>query len=188
MILTHQKPDLLGSLGVFLSRSWKTILLIITVVLATLVVSSLVSKILENRNGLNFPSIGNIHTIGLKAYWDPNLQNETKNIRWGTIYTGGSYNLTLYLQSTGNVPVMLKMQYNWALQDSSNTTVFEPNSTTFDYMSLNWTYNNQTLNRSQTIEVTLILYVDSSADFIKTLIDTSAKQFTMDITIQANEQ
>lgn len=176
------------TVAVFFRRSWKTILLIITVVVATLVVSSFISKIMDGNSGASFPSVGNVHTIGVKAYWDPSLQNETKNVTWGTVYPGGWYNVTLYVQSTSNVPVILKMQYNWALQNSSNATVYEPNSTTFDYMNLNWTYNNQTLDRQQTIQVTLILSVKDSADFIKTLVDTNAQQFTMDITIEANEQ
>jgi hypothetical protein len=187
-MLTRQKPSLLTRVAAFLRVRKKTVLLIAVVAGITLVVSGVVSIMLDGNSAIRLPSVGYIHAIGLKAYWDPALQNETNQVNWGTVYIGSSNNVSFYLQSTSNVPVILKMQYNWTLQNSTGAIVYEPDSTTFDYMNLNWTYNNQTLDRYQTIQVTLILSVKDSADFINTLIDTNAQQFTMNVTIQANEK
>lgn len=169
-------------------RQKKTVLLIIIVAAATLILSGVVSIILERQSNLSFPSIGNIHTIGVKAYWDQNLQNETKQIQWGTIYVGSSLNVTLYLQSTSNVETTLSLTTtNWTYTDTHNITVSGPSEST-PYMNLTWNYDNQTLDPNQTIQVTLTLTTDNSADFVNFLINNSIRQFTMDITIQANEK
>lgn len=175
------------SLGALIRRSKKTILLIIIVVAITLLVSGIISIILDSGSLISLPSVGNIHTIGVKAYWDQTLQNQTTSIDWGTVYTGESYNTTLYLQSISNIPTLLQLTTtNWTFITANNTIAAGSTQTT-PYLNLTWNYNNQTLNPNQTIQTTLTLTANSSYDFITFLINNNIKQVTMDIIIQANE-
>jgi hypothetical protein len=187
IVVTQQKTD--PSKGAPLRRSKKTFLLIIVVVAVTLFLSAVVSIILDNHfRSISLPSIGNIHTIGIKAYWDPNLQNQTTGIDWGTVYTGQSVNLTLYLQSISNVPTAFEMTTtNWTFINTSNTIAAGPTENT-PYINLTWNYNNQTLNPNETIRTTLTLTTDNSSSFIMFLINNNIKQVTMDIIIQTNEK
>jgi len=188
IILTHHYRSWLHSASDFLLRSKKTILLIIIVAAATLIISGTVSIILDDRNNISLPSIGYIHTVGVKAFWDPTLQNETKQIQWGTVYTGSSYNVTLCLQSTSNVPTTLSLTTtNWTYINTNNTIAAGPSDIT-PYMNLTWNYQDQTLNPSQTFQTTLTLTTDSSPNFLTFLINNDITQFSMDIAIQANEK
>lgn len=176
------------SFGALIRRSKKTILLIIIVVAITLLVSGIISIILDGGSLISLPSVGNIHTIGVKAYWDQALQNQTTGINWGTVYPGQPYNLTLYLQSVSNVPTTLDMTTaNWTYINTNNTITAGPTENT-PYINLTWDYNNQTLNPNETIQTTLTLTTDSSSGFITFLINNNIKQVTMDIIIQTNEQ
>jgi hypothetical protein len=187
VILTHKEQGRLHLASDFLRRHKKTILLIVTVATITLLVSAAISIMLDDRNSINLPSIGYIHTVGVKAYWDPTLQNQTAEINWGTLYTGSSYNVTLYLQSTSNVPTTLSLTTaNWTYTNSNNNVAAGP-STSTPYMNLTWNYQNQTLSPSQTFQATLTLTTDNSASFLTFLINNNITQFSMDITIQANE-
>ena len=154
----------------------------------TLLVSTLISIVLDGRNNLNLPSIGYIRTVGVKAYWDPSLQNQTTQILWGTVYTGESYNVTLYLQSTSTMPTTLQLTTaNWTYTNINNTVAPPGPADTTQYMNLTWDYNNQTLDRNETIPITLTLTTADTPDFVTYLINNNIKQFSMDITIQANE-
>lgn len=188
MKMNREESGLACSIATFLRHSKKTVLLIVVVATVTLVVSALVSTMLDNNYNIELPSIGKIHTVGVKAYWDLDLQNETKEIQWGTLYTGESYNTTLYLQSISNVPTTLRMEYNWTLQDSKNITVFEPNATASDYLKLSWNSTDQNLNPNEITQTTLTLTMNDSIEFIRTLISKDVEQFTMNITIRASEK
>ena len=186
MAVTLQKR--FRSLGALICRSKKTILLIIVVVAVTLLLSAAISIILDSGSIISLPSVGNIHTIGVKAYWDQTLRNQTTAINWGTIYTGESYNATLYLQSISNVPTLLELTTtNWTFISSNNTIAAGPTENT-PYLNLTWNYNNQTLNPNETIQTTLTLTANSSIGFITFLVNNNIKQITMDIVIQANEE
>ena len=154
---------------------------------ATLLVSAAVSILLNSSSSITLPSIGNIHTVGVKAYWNANLTNQTTGINWGTVYTGESYNVTLYLQSTSNVPTVLEMTTaNWTFITTNGTIASGPAATT-PYLNLTWNYDNSTLNPNQSLQTTLTLTTESSSAFISFLIDNNIKQVTMDVTIQANQ-
>jgi hypothetical protein len=185
--LTHREHHRLHSASDFLRLHRKTILLIVTVVAVTLIISGAVSIMLDDHGSISLPSVGYIHTVGVKAYWDPTLQNQTTTIDWGIVYTGSSYNATLYLQSTSNVETTLSLTTaNWTYTNTNNTIVSGPADST-PYINLTWNYNNETLEPNQTIQTTLTLTTDNSPAFITFLINNSIKQFAMDITIQANE-
>lgn len=182
-----QIADLLKSFVNFLHRSKKTLLLILIVAVTAITLSAAISIWLSRTYNIHVPSIANIKTIGVKAYWDANLENETKQIQWGTIYPGSSANVTLYIQSISNVKTILQNKTaNWTFKDSNNTIVSGPsNSTT--YMHLDWDYNNATVNPSETVQVTLTLFVDNSPSFIDFLINNNVDSFSFDIIITASE-
>ncbi|MGD0028147.1 MAG: hypothetical protein ABSC91_04320 [Candidatus Bathyarchaeia archaeon] len=163
-------------------------MLIAVVAGITLIVSGLVAIMLDGNSPLRLPSVGYIHTIGLKAYWDPTLQNETRQINWGTIYPGSTNNVSFYLQSTSNVPTTLQMTVaNWAYKNANDTIIWGPADTS-PYMNLTCNCENETLASNQTITATLTLTIDSSQEFLAYLINSNIQQFSMDITLQANEK
>ena len=161
-------------------------MLIIVAAGMTLVLSSLLSIMLSTTSIIGLPSIGNIRTVGVKAYWDEDLKNQTTNIQWGTVYAGSSYNATLYLESNSNMPTTLQLSVtNWTYINTNNTIASGPSNTT-PYLNLTWNYRNQTLNPNQIIQTTLTLTTDNSPTFTAFLIRSNIAQFTMDITITAN--
>jgi hypothetical protein len=154
----------------------------------TLIVSGLVAIMLDGNSPLRLPSVGYIHTIGLKAYWDPTLQNETRQINWGTVYPGSTNQVSFYLQSTSNVPTTLQMTVaNWTYKNANDTIIWGPADTS-PYVNLTWNCENETLASNQTITATLTLTIDSSQEFLTYLVNNSMQQFSMDITIQAKEK
>ena len=166
----------------------KTILLIVGVAAITLSLSIIIPMLLSTTTHVNFLSIGTIRTIGVKAYYDPKLQNITTQIQWGTTYSGSTTNVTLYLKSTSNTQTTLHLQAaNWTFLNSTNAIVSGPNPTT-QYMNLTWNYKNTTVNPSQAIPVTLTLSVTNSPTFTQFLINNNVTNFSFDITISATEQ
>jgi hypothetical protein len=170
------------------SHQTRTILLIVGVAAITLSLSIIIPALLDVTTRLNFPSIGTIRTIGVKAYNNANMQNETTQIQWGKVYTGSSTNVTLYLKSTSNIKTVLYLQTaNWTLFNSTEATISGPNSTT-PYLNLTWNYNNTAINPGQTIPVTLTLSVANSLTFTQFLVTKEVRYFSFDIIITAEEQ
>jgi hypothetical protein len=164
------------------------VLLILTVAAITLLISALISIWLSKFHNLHIPSVGTIHTLGVKAYWDSDLNNETKEIQWGTVYPGSLNNVTVYLQSICNVNATLELTpVNWTFNNSKNAIVLGPTNNT-SYMSLIWNYDNSTVTPAQILQVTLTLQVENSLDFTWFLINNNVKTFSFDIIIRANEK
>lgn len=180
--------NLFSSFIEFLRRSKKTLLLIIVVAAITLALSTAISIWLSRITNLHFPSIGTIKTIGVKAYWDANLTNETDKIQWGTIYLGSSNNVTIHVRSVSNYNTVLNLSTaNWTFQNSNNATVQEPANRSL-YMDLTWNYNDTTVHPGDTIQTTLTLIVKYSFEFTEFLIENDVKGFNFDIMITASEQ
>jgi hypothetical protein len=181
--------NLLDSLVRFLNRSKRTILLVLGVAAITLSLSIIIPILIDRTTHLNLPSMGTIHTIDVKAYWDASLENEIdQSIEWGTIYTGSSNNVTIYLQVTSNVQTILELETgNWTFLNSANMNVSEPSDST-QHLNLTWNYNNATLSPGETIPVTLTLSADDSSNFVSFLIDKAVKYFSFDIVISASEE
>jgi len=176
------------SLVSFLRRSKKTILLILFVATATILATTAISIWLSRFHNLNFPSIGTLYTIGVKAYWDANLENETTELNWGTIYVGTSNNVTLYVQSISNVKTTLKLNTtNWAFLNSASATVLGPSDITPN-INLTWSYDNVPVNPQETIQITLTLTTDNSPTFTQFLINNTINEFRFDIIIRADQE
>jgi hypothetical protein len=167
--------------------SRETVLLIISIAAITLSLSIMIPMLLERTSNLNFPSVGTIHTIGVRAYYDPNLQNETRQVKWGTIYPGSSTNITLYLKSVSNIKTIFRLQTaNWTFLNASNAIVSGPSNTIL-YLNLTWNYNNTAINPDQTIPVTLTLSVVNSQTFTQFLVSNDVTNFSFDIIINAEK-
>lgn len=152
------------------------ILLMLIVALASVVVSTTISFLLQRITNLYIPSLGTIRTLGVEAYFDTNLENKTEAINWGTIWPGSSQNVTLYIKSISNIETTLDL----------NTTNWNPTNLS-DYMNLTWNYNGTTIHPSEIIQVTLTLSASSSNSFIMYLITNDVKQFSFDIIISTHE-
>jgi hypothetical protein len=165
----------------FLSKfprpSKKTVLLILVVAAVTLLLSALISTWLTKVNNLNIPSVGNVMTLGVEAYWDENCKNKTKQVNWGTIWLGSSKNVTFYLRSVSNVDAQLNL----------NTTKWNPANVS-DYLNLSWNYNGTPINPHQVVQVTLTLSASSSYSFMEYLITNNVKEFSFDINIDARTE
>lgn len=178
----------LNSLIESLFSSKKTILLIVGFAAITLSLSIIIPIMLDATTHLSFPSIGTIHTIGVKAYYDADLQNLTTQIRWGTTYPGSSTNVTLYLKSISNTKTKLQLQTaNWTFYNSTNAALSGPSGTS-PYLNLTWNYNDTAIDPSRTIIVTLTLYVTDSQTFTQFLVNNHLTSFSFDIIIFATEE
>lgn len=164
------------SLIKFLYSSKKMVILVIITVVITIVISSIISIWLSKITSFNVPSLGNIKTLGVEAYWDKNLENKTETINWGTIWLGASKNFTLYLQSISNTETTLLI----------NATNWNPVNIS-EYVNLSWNYNKTILHPSETIQVTLTLTTSSSGNFLRYLIANEVKEFSFDIIISTSE-
>jgi len=167
----------LSSLIKSLRSSKRTILLIAITAVVTITISAIISIWLSKTINFYVPSLGNIKTIGVEAYWDENLENKTEVIDWGTTWPGSSKNFTLYIRSISNTETTLLL----------NTTNWKPSNIS-EYMNLSWSYNGTTLYPSETIQVTLTLTASSSSNFLLYLITNDVKEFSFDIIISASER
>jgi len=159
----------------FLRSSKKTVLLILIVAIASIAITTTISILLSKIEKLHVPSLATIKTIGVEAYWDPNCENKTETIDWGTIWPGLSKNVTFYVRSVSNFEATLNL----------NATNWNPVNIS-DYMSLSWSYNETPLNPGEIVQVTLTLSASSSDAFTHFLIANDVKNFTFDIVIAAS--
>ncbi len=155
-----------------LRRYKKTLLLIVVVATSSVLISSSISIWLSNFHNLTLPSVGNIKTIGVEAYWDPNLENKTENILWGEMWPGSSENSTIYIRSVSNTEITLQLY-------PSNITP----AAISEYMDLSWNYKGVSLSPNEVIEVTLFLSMSDDYSFTRYIVANEVESFGMDIHI-----
>lgn len=108
-------------------------------------------------NVFTLHSTGTVKGIGVGIYWDSGCTNRVTSIDWGLAEPGTIQNKTVYIKNEGNANVTLALQTsNWS----------PTNATT--YISVSWTYNNQTILVNQAIPVTLRLTIASNVTGITT--------------------
>jgi hypothetical protein len=157
--------------------SMKTVLLILVVAAVTMLLSAAISIWLTKVNHLKIPSVGNVRTLGVEAYWDENCENKTEQVDWHFVWPGSSENVTFYLRSKSNVDARLSL----------NTTNWSPPKIS-DYMNLSWNYNGTLINPHQVVKVTLTLSTSTSYSFTNYLITNNVKEFSFDINMDASEE
>ena len=161
----------------FLSRYKKTLALILIVSTTTLLISNAISIWLSDFHNLTLPTIGNIKTLGVEAYWDPDGENRTETIYWETVWAGTTRNVTLYIRSVSNVETTLHIH-------TSNITPPEIS----EYIDLSWDYNGSVFSPDEIIPVTLFLSAPGDMSFSRYLIDNNVTQFNIDIHFVAYER
>lgn len=173
---TENIKDTFNSFIGFLLSSKRIILLILITAIITIIISATMSIWLSRTVNFDLPSLGTIKTLGVKAYWDRNLENKTEIIDWGAIHIGSSRSITFYIRSISNVKTTLYFNAtNWNPANISN------------YMSLSWNYNGTIIHPGEIIQVTLTLSASSSDAFLLFLITNDVKQFSIDIIIGTSE-
>jgi len=166
----------LHSFITFFRYSKKTILLILIVAILSIAITTTISIMLSNISNLHITSLGTIKTIGVEAYWDPNCENTTERIDWGTMWPGSTENVTLYIRSVSNVKTTLHL----------NTSNLNPANIS-EYLNLSWNYDETPLNPDGIIQVTLLLSASTDDSFSRYLIANKVKDFSLDIHIVASE-
>jgi hypothetical protein len=158
-------------------RSYRRIIIVILItVLLSLIISAMISILLSRFTNLAIPSVGNIRTIGVEAYWDLDGENKTGTVEWGTIFPGLSKSIILYLKSVSNVETTLNLTaINWNPPQIS------------DYLNLSWSYDGTPLEPGEVIQVTLTLSASSSNSLAQYLITNDVRSFDFDIDILATE-
>ena len=156
----------------FLRSSKKTMLLIAAVSLISILSTSGIAVYLSTYHNYTIPSFGTIKTIGVEAYWDQELENETTTINWGVIWLGASTNATLYIRSVSSTEIILQLY-------PSNIT---PHGIS-EYIDLSWNYNGTSLSPNDVIEVTLVLSTSGDYSFVDYLVTNKVKGFNMEIHI-----
>jgi hypothetical protein len=117
-------------------------------------------------NVFTLHSTGTVKGIGVGIYWDSGCTSRVTSIDWGLAEPGMIQNKTVYIKNEGNANVTLTLQTsNWSPTSAAT------------YISLGWTYNNQTILVNQVIQVILRLTIASNVTGITT--------FSFDIMVTA---
>lgn len=144
-----------------------SVLLIIMVAVAAAVTALIASGVLT-RN-IRVPNAGQVKTIGIGVYQDPECKIPLQLINWGDMFPGEQKNNTIYLKNEGNVTVILTHTVgNWTPTEAQT------------YLNLTWNRENHPIQPSEIIEATLTLTVDESTP--------GFGNFTFDLTIIGIEQ
>jgi hypothetical protein len=173
---TVKPMKVFNSLFTLFRQQKKNLLLILIVSTVTILLSSAISIWLSDFHNLTLPTIGTIKTIGVEAYWDPNCENKTETIDWGTMWLGSIKNVTLYIRSVSNVKTTLNL----------TTSDLNPASISA-YVNLSWNYEGIPLNPDETIQLTLSLSTSTDKSFILYLINNDVTDFSIDIHIVVYE-
>ena len=136
------------------------------VLLTVLLLNGTVTGILQGQ--VTLPNVGTVRAIGVGVYWDAGCSYQVTSIDWGTVESGATVNVIVYIKNEGNAPMTL----------SSQTENWSP-STASSYMSLNWDYAGQTIDVDGVIQVTLSLSVSDTIEGITS--------FSFDIVIIGSE-
>jgi hypothetical protein len=159
-----------------LRSSKKTILLITVVSVVSILSTTGIAIYLSTFHNYTIPSLGTVKTIGVEAYWDRTLKNETFEIDWGPIWVGNSTYRILHIRSVSNYDVILNLNItNWIPKDIS------------DYITVSWNYTGKQLVPGEIVPVKLTVSSPNTSSFISYLIDNSVTRFEFEIHIIASE-
>jgi len=176
----------LHSFVCFLKASYKTLVLVAIVAVASVAVTTLVSILLsQSDDEIYLPSLGTIKTIEVETYWDSDGENRRENLTWNEIWIQklgsdeaetAQVNTTVYVKSVSNFRVTL----NIFLTDWNPAEIS-------DYLTISWDYNGTILNPGEIIPVNMTLSAPSSDDFINYLVDNEISRFDVSVHIVASD-
>lgn len=113
-------------------------------------------------------SFGELHLIGVEAYWDQNCTDIVRWVDWGIIEPGDNSTVSFYVKNKGTNNATLSINAsNWEPLNASR------------YLTLSWNYSGAVLQPEQLVPVTLILNVNINV--------TGFEFFSFDIWIFAHE-
>ena len=135
-------------------------------IMAFTMVLAAMAMVYAATNVFTLHSTGTVKGIGVGIYWDSGCTSRVTSIDWGLAEPGMIQNKTVYIKNEGNANVTLTLQTsNWSPTSAAT------------YISLGWTYNNQTILVNQVIQVILRLTIASNVTGITT--------FSFDIMVTA---
>lgn len=146
-----------------MSVTTKTKAILLTATVMALLLATLIGLVFFKR----ISSVGMIKTVGCEVFWDSALTQRVTSIDWGILEPGQEKNVSVYIKNTSNVHANLTL----------GTEKWVP-STSSDYITLFWNYNNHTLGIGEVIPVTFTLAVASNI--------TGITNFSFDIVIIAS--
>jgi hypothetical protein len=122
---------------------------LVVIALAVLIPASFALASLQYQATIS--TKGNIKAVGVQFYVDATGTVGTNQIDWGMLDPGQTVNVTLYMKSTSNVPVVLGISVG----------NFNPASGS-SYLACTWDYNGITVNPGQIIPIVFTLQVAST--------------------------
>jgi len=85
----------------------------------------------------------------IDLYWDPECKNIVQSIDWGTIATGGSSNVIVYVRNEGAENTILGLNISgWTSAEAAN------------YLNIGWNYSGTPVPSGVTLPIMLVLTVD----------------------------
>ncbi|HDI07312.1 MAG TPA: hypothetical protein ENF76_03000 [Candidatus Bathyarchaeota archaeon] len=147
-------------------RKIPTEMILLFISLAAVLGISALSLLMANQT---IPNTGNVETVGVGVYWESTCENNVTSIDWGYLEPGETKNVTVYIQNSGSVPVILTM-------DTDN---WQP-STASTYISVNWNRQNYVLTPGSVVETLISIHVSESI--------TDITSFSFDLIITGTEQ
>ena len=168
----------------------KTLLMVTSVILATILLQTTIAILLSTTSNFHLPSLGTIHTLNVEVYGkDVQEKNGEKYIEWGILYPGTQINRTFTVKSKSNVEgILIIKATNWTLYNSKNETVLGPTDK-MKYINILPPKQNETiLKPDETIELTITLNATASKEFIEYILENDVQTFTFDLHIYLTEK
>jgi hypothetical protein len=117
----------------------------------------------------NYSSYGNVYVTGVEIYGGGIEGNQ---IKWGSLYIGDSTDVSFFVRSTSNVPIVLSLSVtDWAPSGISS------------FLHLYWNYNQTIINPHEETFLTITLTTPNSPEFANYLINNNVNSFNFNIHI-----
>jgi hypothetical protein len=118
-------------------------------------------------------SYGVVYVTDVEIYGGDLLGNQ---ILWGALYVGDSKDVSFYVRSTSNVPIVLSLSVtDWIPTEISS------------YLKLTWNYDQTQIDPNQTILLTLTLSTSPSLNFINFLVENNINAFNFNVHIYSTK-
>ena len=116
----------------------------------------------------NVGEVENVNsTLGISIWFDEDLTQPCCFIDWGTVKAGFNYTLEIYVKNEGPEDITLSLE----------TVDWEPSNAS-TWITLSWSYDNETLGPNDVFNAVLTLAIDEDIEGIET--------FEFDIAITAS--
>ena len=122
------------------------------IVIIELIIALIVSGVAVVTYSASISGSGNITGVGVNIYSDAQGQESLNAINWGNVPPSGLATFAIYVKSTSNTPITLHLaSANWNPSSISSA------------LTLDWDYNNATIQQGTIIKIDLTLTATSNA-------------------------